>query len=73
MDLDHGVLVLPVVVRGDGSGGSDQLHDLGKLVHLGPVCRVEAIAIPQVDISPVFYQQFDYLHVAEPCRVMEYG
>jgi hypothetical protein len=45
MDLNHGLLVLLVVVGSDRAGRPDHIHNLSELVHFGPVGSVEAVTV----------------------------
>ena len=53
MDLNHGLLILLIVLGFDGSGGSNLVDDLVEFIHLGPVSCVEPVHIPQVDVRAV--------------------
>ena len=71
MYLDHGFLVLLVVVGGDGPGRTYKIYDLGILSHFGPLSGVEAVAVSKVDVCTVGEQQFDYFFEAEASCVVE--
>ena len=53
MNLHHCVLVLPVVVRVEGTSWPDRLDYLRELIHLGPVSSIESAVVPKVDIGSV--------------------
>ena len=71
MNFNHRVLVLAVVVRGDRSRRTNQLHDLIELVHFCPVSRIEAVSISQVYISTVLEEQLNYLHKAKTGSIVQ--
>ena len=70
MNLHHCVLILPVVVRVEGTSWPDRLDYLRELIHLGPVSSIESAVVPKVDIGPVGQKQlYNILEAKASCIV----
>jgi hypothetical protein len=71
MDLDHGLLILLIVVGSNRPGRANHVDNLGELIHLGPMSGIEPIGIPDVNVSSISHQQLDNLFISETGRIVQ--
>jgi hypothetical protein len=61
VNLNHGILILAIVIGIDGAGRTDHLNDIIELIHFGPMGSIKTVGIPEVDICSMSEHEFHYL------------